>query len=396
MKRALLLIGNLQETGGGLMVGAWAAQALARDHRLTVLSWEHGDLADLDRTYGTHLTGLPNIEVIAMPNGLRRAFVPAHGRLALLRSMLLMRLGRRLAARLAPACIVSTAGETDLGRPLLQYIHYPWMAWPRPEVDLRWYHWGPAVRLYRGLAAAIGGYRTGRAARNISLVNSDWTRAVFEGCYGAPASVLHPPVPVEGEGLPWEERDDAVVCIARFSHEKRLLEALAIVRRLRETGHPLDLHLCGLPCDEAYLRRLRAAVAEAGPWAHLHVDLPRTRLFAIAGRCKYGLHAMIDEHFGIAVAEMLRLGCLPFVHRSGGPREIVDDDRLTWADEKEAVARIAACRDDPALCRALRNHAAARGRHFSASAFMDALLAHCARLPEPTASNTIRESGTVL
>jgi len=137
LKRALLFIGNLQEPGGGLQVGAWAAQALVRDYQLTILSWAPGDLQELDATYGTRLAGLANINIITAPRWLVRLFTPTCGHLVLLRIMLLMRIGRGLVARIKPDLVVSTAGETDLGRPLVQYVHYPWMVWPRPEVDLR-------------------------------------------------------------------------------------------------------------------------------------------------------------------------------------------------------------------------------------------------------------------
>ena len=363
------------------MVGVWAAQALARDYRVTILSWQPEELSRLDDMYGTRLAGSANIDIVCAPGWLTWALAPARGHLSLLRSMALMRIGRGLVARLKPVLVVSTAGETDLGRPLVQYVHYPWMVWPRPEVDLRWYHWTPAVLFYRWLAALIGGYSRERATRNTSLVNSEWTRGLFEKWYGVPATVLYPPVMVEKTAqLPWADRENAVVCIGRFSPEKRMLEAIAIARKLRAAGCDLNLHLCGLPGDDSYLRQVRIAADQAGSWVTLHVGLPREQLLGIAGRCRYGLHTMIDEHFGIVVAEMLQLGCLPFVHRSGGPMEIVADERLTWNDENEAVVRIRACIEDPALCTVLRDHAAVRAEYFSADMFMNELLEHCTRM----------------
>jgi glycosyltransferase involved in cell wall biosynthesis len=56
---------------------------------------------------------------------------------------------------------------------------------------------------------------------------------------------------------------------------------------------------------------------------------------------RYGIHVRENEHFGIGVAEMLRAGCLPFVPASGGPVEIVGDNRgLTFDDEQEAMEKI--------------------------------------------------------
>jgi len=50
---------------------------------------------------------------------------------------------------------------------------------------------------------------------------------------------------------------------------------------------------------------------------------------------------MVDEPFGLAVAEMIQGGCIVFVPRRGGPAEIVGgDDRLLYGTVEEAVRRI--------------------------------------------------------
>jgi glycosyltransferase involved in cell wall biosynthesis len=50
---------------------------------------------------------------------------------------------------------------------------------------------------------------------------------------------------------------------------------------------------------------------------------------------------MDNEPFGLAVAEMVRGGCIVFVPRNGGPMEIVgEDSRLLYATTEEAVRKI--------------------------------------------------------
>jgi glycosyltransferase involved in cell wall biosynthesis len=41
---------------------------------------------------------------------------------------------------------------------------------------------------------------------------------------------------------------------------------------------------------------------------------------------RYGIHGMLDEHFGMAPAELAAAGCIVFVPNDGGQVEIVDDD----------------------------------------------------------------------
>lgn len=158
------------------------------------------------------------------------------------------------------------------------------------------------------------------------------------------------------------------------------METVDIVRRLRQAGHDLRLVICGKRTDPAYEREVARAVAEAGPWAELHLDLDRTALVALMARSRYGLHTMIDEHFGIAVAELVRMGCVTFVHDSGGAREIVADPRLCFTTEEQAVDRIAACRDVPDLAEDLRRHLAHRAALYGTAPFVEGLMAACRRL----------------
>ena len=84
---------------------------------------------------------------------------------------------------------------------------------------------------------------------------------------------------------------------------------------------------------------------------------------------RYGIHAMVDEHFGMAVAEMVRAGCVVFAHASGGPQEILGDSRVLFHDEDEAVAKILATLRSDALQADLRRHLASRADAYSEERF---------------------------
>jgi glycosyltransferase involved in cell wall biosynthesis len=79
---------------------------------------------------------------------------------------------------------------------------------------------------------------------------------------------------------------------------------------------------------------------------------------------------MLEEHFGMAPAELVRAGCLVWVHDGGGQVEIVDDPRLVYGSVEDAVAKIVATLRDPHEIATLRKHLAARGARFSAERFM--------------------------
>jgi glycosyltransferase involved in cell wall biosynthesis len=66
-----------------------------------------------------------------------------------------------------------------------------------------------------------------------------------------------------------------------------------------------------------------------------HETLSRSRIY---------LHLMEGEHFGITIVEAMSAGCVPVVHASGGPREIVGDSGVLWR-KLEEIPRLLAAAD---------------------------------------------------
>ena len=46
---------------------------------------------------------------------------------------------------------------------------------------------------------------------------------------------------------------------------------------------------------------------------------PRDEILKVYARAKVGLHTMKEEHFGIAIVEMMSAGLVTITHASGGP-----------------------------------------------------------------------------
>ena len=128
------------------------------------------------------------------------------------------------------------------------------------------------------------------------------------------------------------------------------------------------------PRPPSYERRIRA-LAATRPWVVVRDGLDRAALLDLMSRCRYGLHGMVDEHFGMAPAELVEAGCLTFVHRSGGQTEIVESDDLTYVDVDDAVARIDRALVDEAHRQRLCDHLAARRGRFDPSRFCAQVLA---------------------
>ena len=172
-----------------------------------------------------------------------------------------------------------------------------------------------------------------------TLTNSLWTaRRVAEWHGVTGARVLYPEVraPARLKSLP--QRDPyRILALGRIVPGKRLEDAVALTQALRSQGLPAHLHVVGR-ADSLYARRFLKAHA-----GHPNVTLspnasPRTVAEALA-RARLGFHGYRQEHFGIAVGEMIIAGLLPLVYDGGGVAELVPDARLRFRTRPEALTQ---------------------------------------------------------
>ncbi len=290
--------------------------------------------------------------------------------LALLKTGLLLRQCKRRKEEFD--VLITANNEADFGRRGIQYVHYPWMARPRPPQDLRWYHGSRFfVQAYYAFCRRLSDYSLAGMKRNVTLVNSDWVGARVREILGIEAEVLHPPAAGTFPDVPWEERRNGFVCIGRISPEKRLDRLIEVIAAVRARQHEVHLHIIGSADDDSYSDRIRQLVQQNRDWAFLHEDVSRPELVRIVSTHRYGIHGMVDEHFGMAVAEMVRGGCVVFVPNSGGAVEIVGDEpRLRYDDPDDAVEKICAVLDNADRQKELRKSLVSQGEQFSAEHFV--------------------------
>jgi glycosyltransferase involved in cell wall biosynthesis len=271
--------------------------------------------------------------------------------------------------------VLSTMNECDIGEKAIQYIHYPWAKFPRPDADYRWYHFGLPLRLYRWGCAALSGYREDGIRNNVTLVNSDWTGEVFKRYYGSDTQTLYPPVPGGFPAMDFDRRENGFVCVGRISVEKELDKLITILDRVRQRGHDIRFHIIGQVDQGAYAEKLRAFAAPHAGWLSFHHDLPRDEMVSLIARQRYGIHGMVGEHFGIAPAELQRAGCITFVPDDGGPVEIVGrDERVIYHSVDDAVEKIDRVLSDNHLRETLVRDVNGRKEIFSEDRFMQEIV----------------------
>lgn len=371
MRRVLLVQPSLQPPGGSNGVAAWVLQALVADHRVTVLSWQPVEVAPINRFFGTELHA-SDFDTIVVPRTWRfipdRLPTPA----SLVKLALLMRYTRKVTAGFD--VVFGVHNETDYGCRGIQYIHYPSYLRPRPRVDLRWYHQPrAALSAYYSLADRLAGFSLARMQANLTLVNSNWTGDHVRSFLGGSPRTLYPPVADPGPGRPWAERAPHFLAIGRISPEKQFERVMRILARVRATAPNVRLTIVGTHDRHTarYCQRLQSQARSLGDWIQFRDNVSRDELRQMMASHRYGLHAMGEEHFGMAPAEMVRAGMIVWVPRGGGQMEIVGDEpALMFASDEEAAGKIAAVLADAAAQDHLRQALASRAELFSSDRFV--------------------------
>ena len=382
-KRVLVAHPYLHPSGGGNVVAAWALQALRDEFDVTLATLGPVDCAALNRNFGTSLTDR-DFTIRIAPAGYRLALRALPTRGALMQMSALMRWARALDSRALDGrghfdVLFGTQNETDFGRPGIQYVHYPWVYLPRPDAEMLWYHHIPGfLPLYRGLCQTLSGSSNDGLRRNLSLANSEFVVGKIREIHGLEsegvvAEIVYPPVPGSFPETPWAQRRAAVVAVGRMHEIKRWEMAVEVLDLVRQQGLELGLTLIAAPEQPAYGKRM-ASLAASRPWFRILSDISRDELAREVASHRYGIHTMENEHFGIAPAELLQAGCIPFVHDSGGPVEIVGGRReLRFSDARDAAAKLATVVQSPALESELRHVLALRRDAYSAEKFTESI-----------------------
>ncbi|MEM3994918.1 MAG: glycosyltransferase [Thermofilum sp.] len=373
MDRGLVAHHYWGSPGGGQLVCAAAAYAMEALGLGPVLSGTFKfDPSRYAEWYGIDISKYP---VVTLPFGLR-----AFG----LWSRLLVWLpARRAVERYSPSLLfIDEVAYKPLLRgrrfKLVEYIHFPFevvidpkykgtgLAYGEdPYVTERYskfpmnIYWGVYARLLPRVMRDNPFH-----AADLVLTNSKWTAEVAKMVYGEAPAVLNPPiapnVDVVERPRPFEERKPIVVMLGRFSQEKRYHWVVReVAPRLVKEVPGARLVIFGgaaTPTLRAYYDRVKSLASEAGlrvsddlskeADVYLVANAPRRLINEVMDGARAFLHATINEHWGIAVAEAMARGLPVVVHKSGGAwTDLAEEGRVGLGYEDaggavDAVARL--------------------------------------------------------
>jgi glycosyltransferase involved in cell wall biosynthesis len=207
------------------------------------------------------------------------------------------------------------------------------------------------------------------------VINSHFTAELFEEAHGTRLPVVHPPIDLSGRDFSAEDlsQRDTITYFSRFVDYKRPEILLELATRYPEQRFLL---MGGVkPENRAFYESLKQKLKTSGVKNTELLDNPSDeRVRAELARTRFYVFPAINEHFGMATAEAIGSGAIPYVHDSGGQREIVPDTRLRFSDE-EFYDKFSALLQLPEaelnhLRQGLRKHV----QRFSEEAFIEKML----------------------
>jgi glycosyltransferase involved in cell wall biosynthesis len=224
------------------------------------------------------------------------------------------------------------------------------------------------------------------------VINAQYTASLFEEAHGIQLPVVYPPISISPATEEIEDFSSRTLTtfFSRFARYKRP----EMLFQLASEHRQMKFLLMGgvKPVEESYYKSLVHQVIQAQlsnirflPTPDDSVvkeELSHTRFYVFPAK---------NEHFGMATVEAISSGAIPFVHDSGGQREIVPDTRLRFTDqtfsEKFSFLTNLPVDELTEIRRNLRNHI----QQYSEEIFIEKMLS---LLPIPIESEFSRESKT--
>jgi len=259
-------------------------------------------------------------------------------------------------------------GTQDVGyvpsvdSPVIQYCYFP-----EYFRHLEFKPHSPIWRLYYLPARAFYRERSKRIAEFLAV--SDYTSEFVRKVWGRGSKTLYPPCPVELYKSWNGSKEDLAITVGRIVPEKRMHLLSHIATKLPGVRFVIVGSVASK--TDGYYKSL-----ERNAPSNLSIVLsPLRKAREIVSKAKIYVHCARSEHFGITIVEAMAAGCVPVVHNSGGPREIVTDEvGFRWENTEEAVQQMRKLIKEPELQTRLSKESAKRSLIFSNEAFEAALI----------------------
>ena len=214
--------------------------------------------------------------------------------------------------------VINTFGDLFTLMSDVSYVHFPLranIAYSQTPPIINAFTWRVCSQFYNIFCKLFE-----KVDHSVILVNSTFIAKLVERFMHRKSIVVHPPVNTKtSSDAQNHERGDTVVTISRYS-PKRHLETIPLIAKHTKSANFIIMGNAD-ESSEGTIQRLNKLIDnfELREKVRMLTNVSRSRLLSVLSTSKVYLHVMPHEHFGISVVEAMANGCVPIVHRSGGP-----------------------------------------------------------------------------
>lgn len=324
--------------GGSELSAVWTVEALKQEYDVTFITMGQIDIGRINESFGTELKSYEFAAVsLTIPWLFKKRFDA-------LRAYRLVRFCQHIAPKFD--VMISTDNVMDFKKKGIQLIvdftfYDPLRRTLDPVTVKRWYHQNTFFRkMYLKFGEWLSATSPERWKQNTTLVVSDWIGKLMHETFGVVTTTIYPPIVADFPDVPFENRKNAFLCIARISPEKEIDKVISILEKVRKGGNAISLHILGRVDDVQYAAYIKKLCEKNKEWCFLEGTLYGEKKLAFIANYKFAISGRTQEPGAFAVAEMVKAGCIVFVPNGGGQVEIANLPDLQYENEQDAVVKI--------------------------------------------------------
>lgn len=353
MKKKIAIIHPKMGWGGSEVTALFMIEALKNDYDVSFVTTGSFDANSINKYYGTSLKeGEFSLIKVPMPFGLKNT-----AKFAGLRWRFIQKYCQKISSQFD--LMINNYNFCDFKKKSIQIATD---IQELPEImhlegfKKMWYGKSFLRKIYNKICDFISLSNLEEWKKNITLTNSNWTGKLIKEKYGIDSLTLYPPVIGDFDNIEYNKKENGFVVIGRLIPEKKIDQAIKILKEVRNKFSNLHLHIIGGEGNDQYSKKLKKFCLENKDWIFFEGRLGDKEKNNLITNHKFGISCRKNEPFGIAVAEMVKAGCIVFVSNGGGQTEIVDDERLIYNDINDAVLKITNVIEDKEMQKSLLNH----------------------------------------
>jgi glycosyltransferase involved in cell wall biosynthesis len=332
---------------------------------VTLFTVEKTDWAAVFRLFGSFMR--PNTEIFS-----KWAIRGDYARTSSLVSVYTKYLEGLLRLRRKYDLVINTYGDLFNSIAGIAYVHFPikaTLSYSQTPVFASPAKWAAYCRVYNCVTSIVNRFNP-----SLLLTNSKFTQQIVTKYLERRSLVLYPPVDVKAFARTDVKSENLVVTVSKFTPKKCLHKVPLIAKNT----HNAKFIIVGGTNEYSgkTIADVRKVIKDYDLNDHviLMPNLQRSKLMELLVRARVYLHVMPSEHFGISIIEAMAAGCVPVVHRSGGPWLDILDQRqgkygFSYETPEEAAFLIDDIMSDDKLANKVSHAAQERSWKYDESVF---------------------------